>query len=186
LATVVLIVGILAVIGIVTYRRYVKKAHLAEATSLTAGIRSAQVGYKAEHGVYANVSNDTTSYYPATNPGSFATMWGGPCGNCANGMTWDTIPVKPNAPVFYGYATVAGVGFAAFNAANSTPQPAAGAAPPPSPGLGPMAIGGPQAIKPDDPYYISVAWGDPNGDGEPTIVYGYSMTNNVIIQGEGN
>ncbi len=191
LATVVVIVGVLAVLAVVGYRRHVRRAHLAEATSMTGAIRTAQMAYLAEHGTFANVSADTGSYYPAANPGAFVTEWGAPCGNCNPGASWETLEVRPKSPVMYGYATVAGVGAAALGAANQPPPSGTAspmamaplAAPGPGGGGGGGGVGGGAVIGPADPFFLSVAWGDPGGDGDTTIVYGYSMTPVVVVKG---
>ena len=111
LSVVVVIVGVLAVIGMVGYRRYRASARMSEATNMIAAIRAAQAEYKAETGVYANVSNDINSLYPDTNPGPHVTQWGGACNVCKEGVHgWQRLKVQTPGPVMYGYATVAGVG----------------------------------------------------------------------------
>jgi hypothetical protein len=40
-------------------------------------------------------------------------------------------------------------------------------------------------IGPADPYFLSVAWGDIDADGNVMVVYGYSMTNELVIKGDG-
>ncbi|HEY8077461.1 MAG TPA: hypothetical protein VIF62_25220 [Labilithrix sp.] len=151
---------------------------------MTGAIRAAQNAFKAEHGTYANVSTDTASYYPAANPGSFVTAWGGPCANCNAGVSWDNIEVRPKSPVMFGYATVAGIGAAALNGANNPPPGPAAMAPMAARAAGPGGPGPAGAvIGPADPFFLTVAWGDPNADGDTTIVYGYSMTSEIVVKG---
>lgn len=176
-ATVVVIVGILAVIAVVAYRRRVAAARTAEATGMITEIRRGQEAHKIETGLYANVSQDLQSFYPAANPGKMVTDWGGPCTNCANGDTraWDRINVRATAPVIFGYATVAGIGG------------------------GPMALLGPgatdeigqamasqsAAVGPTDPTFIALAEADANGDGVKCHVLGLSHSNHIVVVNEG-
>src|SRR5690606_23219095 len=68
LSVVVVIVGVLATLAFVGYRRYRATARMAEATRMTTGIRVAQEAYKSERGLYANVSGQLENLYPATSP----------------------------------------------------------------------------------------------------------------------
>jgi type IV pilus assembly protein PilA len=173
-AIVVVIVGVLAVIGVAGYRRYMATARVAEATNMTGDIRAAQEAYKTERGVYAAISNDTSSFYPADNPGKFATAWGKDCTNCKGGDPngWKKLTVHPSGPLVFGYATVAGVG----DLASNPPPPAATFA---------MASPSAETLKATDPYFITIAWGDTDGDGVPCIVTGYSFSNQLITQAAG-
>src|SRR5438093_207585 len=105
LAVVVVIVAVLAVLGLMAYRHHKAVSRLAEATQLIGAIRTAQNEFKEETGVYANVSKDATSYYPAAEPGPFVTAWGGSCSNCLAANGWTSLNVHPSGPVMYGYAT---------------------------------------------------------------------------------
>lgn len=175
----VVVVGVLAVIGVIAYRRYIATARTSEATQLTTAIRAAQEAHKSESGLYAAVSNDTSSFYPAIAPGSFRTEWGAPCTNCAGGDTdaWRKLSIHPAGPVMYGYASVAGVGGPSLS---STPPPAAAAM-----AMASSISDAAATLKATDPYYVTVAWGDSNADGNPCIVLSYSTSNQVVVQSEG-
>jgi type IV pilus assembly protein PilA len=179
LATVVVIVGVLAVIATVGFSRYRAEARLTEAKDLTADIRAAQEAYKAESGLYARVSSDVDSRYPAINPGTKLTAWGGPCTTCVTPDAWSQLHVHPGGPVIYGYATVAGVGANLSSitkpsgAGSEIPLPVAG-------GPGPLGAG----LAATDPFYVTVAWGDTNGDGTPSIVVSYSISTQLFVQAE--
>lgn len=181
LSIVVVIVGVLAVLGALGYRRYVTTAHTAEATHLTGGIRAAQEAFKVEKGVYADVSQDTSSLYPAKAPGKFVTEWGGSCTNCAKSDpdAWKHLAVRPSAPVMYGYATVAGIGGGSLAAVPPPPKVSASAFSPPGSGSGA------EPIRATDPYYVTVAWGDTDADGTPCVVMSYSTSNQLVIQSAG-
>jgi type IV pilus assembly protein PilA len=174
LAIVVVVVGVLAVIAILGYRRYTATARTAEAKQLTGGIRAAQEAYKTEKGIYAAVSTSESSFYPAASPGKFVTAWGDKCTNCVDVDAWKRLAVEPGAPVMYGYATIADVG------AN------AGSYSPPSGSTNSISgLEGASEIKATDPFYVTVAKGDTDGDGIPCIVTSYSTSNQLVVQSEG-
>jgi type IV pilus assembly protein PilA len=170
LSVVVVVVGILAVLAILGYRRYTATARSAEAKHVTSGIRMAQEAYKTEKGIYAAVSSNDTSYYPAATPGKFVTAWGGPCGNCASGDPngWKRLAVSPGEPVMFGYATVANIGGVGGGV-----------------GVGAPMIAGVMPLAATDPFYVTVAWGDTDGNGIPCKVLSYSTSNVLVVQSEG-
>ena len=173
MSLVVVLVGVLAVLAVLGYRRYMATARSAEAKQVTGGVRMAQEAYKTEKGIYAGVSSSDTAYYPAAAPGKFVTAWGGPCTNCLDPNAWQTLAVNPPGPVMFGYATVANIGGS------------------PSPGGGPAAadfVPPPAAFAPlssTDPFYVTVAWGDTDGNGIPCTVTSYSTSNQLVVQSEG-
>jgi len=171
MSLVVVVVAILAVLAILGYRRYTAVARSAEAKQVTGGIRIAQEAYKTEKGVYAMVSADDSSYYPASTPGKFVTAWGAACANCAGGDPngWNNLAVHPEAPVMFGYATIADVG---ANVGIVS-------------GVASAAMMAPAALKATDPFYVTVAWGDTDGDGIPCTVTSYSTSNELVVQSEG-
>jgi len=169
---VVVIVGILATLAVVGYRKLVLSSHVSEATNNVQAIRVAQEGYHSETQMYANISPSLTSYYPQTAPvGNVATTWGGPCTTCASGMDWSMLPLHIDGPVLFGYATVAG-------AANTSP-PVAG-----------VSVNGQQVTFPGTSptdWFIVAASCDLDLQGKPnTNVYTTSWSNQVFVDGEGN
>ena len=109
LMIVVVIVGILAALAVVGYRRLVTSSHVSEATNMVQSIRVAQEAYMGETQQYANISATLSSWYPLASPiGNQATAWGGKCTNCASNMDWSMLPLHVDGPVLFGYATVAG------------------------------------------------------------------------------
>jgi type IV pilus assembly protein PilA len=164
---VVAIVGILAVLAVVGYRKLVQSSHVSEATGMVQSIRIAQENYHSETQQYANISNDLQSYYPLAAPvyGQY-TAWGGACTDCT-ALTWANLPVHVDGPVTFGYATVAG---------------AAGAAIPPT--VVPNVF--PPNVTTD--WYAIAADGDLDGNAtEPnnTHVFGASWTNQITVDHEG-
>jgi prepilin-type N-terminal cleavage/methylation domain-containing protein len=186
-AVTVVIIGILAVIALVAYRRRIAAARTTEATNMITNIRGGQEAFKAESGVYANVSNSITSYYPAATPGAKLTQWGGPCSNCAGGDIhgWDKINVHSDGPVMFGYATTAGIGGgggpAAFVSSSSGgPAPTIGA-----PDVDKAIQSQSTVIGPTDPMFIALAEADSNEDGAKCHVLGLSHSNHIVVSNEG-
>jgi type IV pilus assembly protein PilA len=102
---VVALVGILAVLASLAYRRWIRSSYLGEAHGMLANIRTAEEAFKAENTGYLKVSSQLTTLYPATMPqGNTVTAWGGPGDNPA---LWAALNVNPNAPVRFGYAVIA-------------------------------------------------------------------------------
>jgi type IV pilus assembly protein PilA len=175
LMVVVAIVGILAMLAVVGYRRLVLTAHTSEATAMVQSIRTAQEAYHAETQVYLSTSvTPTSNLYPAATPGAFKTGWGagitGPCTPPTPSLNcWSALPIHVDSAVMYGYATTGGtagnVGFPAL------------------PPIGGSAITLPTAA-PTDWYFIG-AMGDTDGNGVFTTVIGTSFTNDLFIDKEG-
>lgn len=117
LMIVVVIVGILATLAVVGYRKLVQSAHVSEATGMVQSIRVAQEAYHSETQQYANIStgvptgNGTAPFaglYPNPPQYGILSAWAGTCGVCNSGMEWSMLPVHVDGPVLFGYATVAG------------------------------------------------------------------------------
>jgi len=174
LMIVVAIVGILAVLAIVGYRKLILAAHTSEATHMVQSIRVAEEAYHAEAQAYVSTSVDgITGTYPSAAPGAFKTPWVvpvAPAGCTAAGggqpACFGLLPVHTDGPVVYGYATVAG---------------AAGSAPP-AIQVGATTLNGPAGASPTDWYWVT-ATGDPAGRGAPlSYVVGNSFVNDLWVQ----
>lgn len=188
-AVTVVIIGILAVIAVVAYRRHIAASRTAEATHMITNIRGGQEAHKAEKGVYANVSSSITAFYPAATPGAKVTQWGGPCTTCAGGDVhgWDKINVHADGPVIFGYATTAGIG--GGSGAPSTAAFSSGPSTPTTVGVTEIdaAIASQAAvIGPTDPMFVALAEADTNEDGQKCHVLGLSHSNHVIVSNEGD
>jgi type IV pilus assembly protein PilA len=106
---VVVIVGILAALAVVGYRKLVQSSHISEAQHMVQDIRVAQESYHSETQQYADISTSLTAYYPISAPhGRLVTAWGGQCLTCVTGMDWSMLPMHVDGPVLFGYATVGG------------------------------------------------------------------------------
>jgi prepilin-type N-terminal cleavage/methylation domain-containing protein len=164
LAIVVTIVGILAVIGVVGYRRYVLTSKITEAQGVISAIKIAQEDNRAERGTYANLG-DTNLCPNGTPIGKTMTQWDPGCtGGTAK---WETLPVHISAPVLFGYATTAGTG--TFTAPGNTTW---------------VTWGTPSA----KPWYTVVARCDLDADGDTTNrteLVSASFTNQIFSHNEG-
>jgi type IV pilus assembly protein PilA len=78
ISAVVVIVGILALLAVVGYRKLINNARFAEATSLVGNIRAGQTAHFAEVGYYADISLGLgkAHTYPKVDPGGTKTGWG--------------------------------------------------------------------------------------------------------------
>lgn len=148
---------------------------LCEAIVLVREIQIAQEAYRAEFGVYANVSgalaaNQASNHqalYPTSphEPGSYFRRWNVPCPApvCNAGLDWSVLPVHVSGPVKFGYSTIAG---------RAGERPAAN-----------ININGRpvQWPVPEKDWYIVTAVGDPTSAREFVTVVGSSLTTQVLI-----
>jgi type IV pilus assembly protein PilA len=174
LMIVVVIIGVLAALAVVGYRRLVTSSHVSEATNMVQSIRVAQESYASDTMQYANISQTLTSYYPQPSPAfnqtTGLTAWGAKCTNCVTNMDWSMLPLHVDGPVLFGYATVAG-------GATVAPVPAS------------VTVNGQVMTFPTNPttaWYIVAATCDLDNLGAPnTIVYTTSWANQVYVGNEG-
>lgn len=116
LLIVVAMIGVLAALALVGYKKYMRAASSSEATAMIQGIRGAEEAYKAEMLVYLNISANFTSsasYYPmdpatscVNGQTSVKTNWVWPAG--PNYPLWRTLNVTSDSPVAFSYAVIAG------------------------------------------------------------------------------
>ncbi|WP_437301310.1 type IV pilin protein [Sorangium sp. So ce426] len=153
LLVVVAMVGVLAALAMVGYRRYMNAAGIAEPKAVIQGIRGAQESYKAEMLTYLSVSSTLSNWYPSTTLGDHKTAWSNPShGDFAN---WRMLNVTTDGAVRFGYATVAGE-TGGLDQNTGTTYTWAGL--PMSPLLDPQ-------FAPSGPWYVVQAAGDRDGDG---------------------
>ena len=71
----VAIIGILAMLAVIGYRRWIRTSYLTEAQGMVGNIRSAEEAFVAENSGYLDVSGSigTGTTYPLQNPGSSTT-----------------------------------------------------------------------------------------------------------------
>jgi type IV pilus assembly protein PilA len=175
LMIVVAIIAVLAILAVVGYRKLITSSHTGEATHMIGSIRVAQETFHSETGQYDNISNSLTAgLYPTFNnppDDKKESAWGQPCGTCADPQAWNRLPVHPDGPVRFGYATVAGV-------AGVGPGVAV---PPQFPGTVQWPAGG--NLTSD--WYIVSAVGDLDGNGTFVVLVGTSWQKDLLVANEG-
>lgn len=181
LMMVVTIIGVVAALAIVGYGRWVASSKMAEATHMVGGIKSAQENYFAQVGQYYDLSQGIMPpfLYPQATPGPKKVAWAGPCVGCKTGADWQRLGVKADAPVYFGYATVAGpetcdptcrgVSGGGATAGKST--------------VNWVTENGGVAIT--KPWFIASAMADTNGNSVFARVLGSSLNSRLIVDDEG-
>ena len=163
LMAVVMIVGILAVVGLVSYRKFIASSRTSEAVYMVGSIRAAEESYRAETLTYLDVSSTINNFYPSTAPGKFKSAWDNP--GHSDVVNWRQLGARSDGPVVYGYAVKAGV-------AGGTPPVLSINNPPTWPAT-------------TEPWYLIQAAGDIDGDGTRSYVVGSSFTGEIYIENEG-
>lgn len=177
----VAIVGVLALIATVGYRRWVKASFVAEGQDMIASIRTQEEAFLAENGAYLNVSNGLgpPNTYPSQKPGATKTAWGAPCTTCLAPNSWQSLGVQASAPVAFGYSVIAGDGVKVLPSALITNE------------WGPPSINGTTlsltALQNGQPWFFAEADANVSGDTVSWMhIYGMSGTNQIMIDGQGN
>jgi type IV pilus assembly protein PilA len=163
LLTVVAIVGVLATLGLVAYRRFITSAKSSEAIYMVGAIRAAEESYRAETLSYLNVSAGFNDYYPTSSVGNKKTGWD------ATGhkdyVNWRQLGARPDGAVYYGYLVAAGVAGAVIPALHMTNKP-----------TWPTTT---------EPWYVIEAKGDVDGNGTYSWVAGSSFTGEIYLENQG-
>ncbi|WP_437804965.1 type IV pilin protein [Sorangium sp. So ce1078] len=175
LLVVVGMVGILAALAMVGYRRYMAAAGIAEPKAVIQGIRGAQESYKAEMLVYLPVSSALDSWYPAGTLNDQKRAWGGTHPDAAN---WRMLNVTTDGAVRFGYACVAGVpsGGSGFGGLTAHAGFTWGNLPGP-----PLAD--PQ-FAPSGPWYVIQAAGDRDVDGTYALLLTTSTMSGIYWEND--
>jgi type IV pilus assembly protein PilA len=102
LAVVVVIVGVLAVLAVVGYRKMILSSKMTEATNMVGAYRIAQEDYKAERGIYyGSGTGHVTTFCPTTaGVGNSKTQWDPAC---ISGL-----PVHADGALHFKYRTIGG------------------------------------------------------------------------------
>ncbi|WP_437564686.1 type IV pilin protein [Sorangium sp. So ce542] len=171
LLVVVAMVGILAALALVGYRKYMNAAGVAEPKAVIQGIRGAQESYKAEMLVYLDVSSSLDSWYPAGPLTNQKRAWGG-----ANpdGDKWRQLNVTTDGAVRFGYATKA----SPEPSYNVTPHSGFGWR-----GLPAPPLDDPQ-FAPNGPWYVIQAAGDRDVDGTLALLLTTSTMSGIYWEND--
>jgi type IV pilus assembly protein PilA len=163
LLTVVAIVGILATLGLVAYRRFITSSKSSEAIYMVGAIRAAQESYRAETLSYLDVSAGFNDYYPTSSMGAKKTAWD--ASTHKDHVRWRQLGARPDGPVYYGYLVAAGV---------------AGAVPPAL-----HTANKPTWQTTTEPWYVIEAKGDVDGNGTYSWAAGTSFTGEIYLENQG-
>jgi type IV pilus assembly protein PilA len=168
LSIVVTIVGILATLAVVGYRKMVNAAHTGEATHMLQAIRVAQESFRAETGSYAAIStNLDQNLCPVTTVKSEKIPWDPSCNGGVG--TWSLLPVHVDGPVLFRYTTVSG---RAGEAAPAAPT-----------GMGQAVSFG--ATAPTNDWFVAAARADTDNNGVNVTVVSTSWSNELYVDREG-
>lgn len=171
LMIVVSILGILAALSIVSFRRYFRRAKVQEAYSNLSQIRQRQETYRSEFNQYADVAGNgantgsialalgAAGQRPASAPSQNTAQWGASTAN----DPWDQLGVRITGNLYYRYNTTSGP---------------AGVAPATGGGLGYSSAPN------QDAWFIAHAYGDLDGDGITTLFEAFSMVPTVYVTPE--
>lgn len=159
LMVVVAIVGVLATLATYGVRKYVLEAKKAEASSMLVQIRAAEEAYKDETFQYLGASSFDT-WHPTSTPSDGKGSWDSETTSMRTGV-FDPLGVRPDGPVTYSYAVVAGL---------------AGGSIPTIPTARTFTF-----PTPTTPFYIAMAKGDLNGDGTFTYALTHSDSAEIYI-----
>jgi len=118
LMIVVVIIGILAAISVVSYRRYVGRARLSEATAMLAEFAAKEQLYFLDAGLFLDARRDTGGavtdpeasalFYPS-DPNSYFDSVRGPVALGTLPVLWRALGIRPRWPqVYCTYLTVSG------------------------------------------------------------------------------
>ncbi len=177
LAVVVVIVGVLAVLAVVGYRKMIDSSRVTEGSHMVQAIRVAQETYHSETGRYYNAgwTNLCPHSVAVGSPPSKTKMnWTPTC----NGGTasWAPLPVHTDGPVMFGYVTQAGTVNNSGSASPALPSSLAGAT---------IAAG---TVPNNVDYYVVGAAADVDGDGSGgrnTVIIGSSFSNELLTYNDG-
>ena len=140
---VVAITAILAMVGVMLFRKYIGASKGTEAMAVIQAIRAAEESYLAENHAYLDVSTGRKDWYPMTTPSKSRYAWRQP--GHVDYKNWQSLAPVVNRPVQFGflvYAGIAGVDVPAL-----------------------QIPGAPTISKPTDDWYVIQAEGDTDGNG---------------------
>ena len=163
LMVVVVIVGVLAALAVVGYRKLVNSSHTSEATHMVQAIRVAQESYRAEAGAYANISTSMNGLCPVHAMGTKA-PWDPSCNG--GSATWSVLAVHADGPVLFKYATMAGKGGTSL------------------PALPTGSTAGSLGGTPANDWFLVSAISDIDGNGVNCVVVGTSWSNQIYVDRE--
>ena len=164
LMVVVAMVGVLATVGVASFRRQVSASKTSEATSVVQAIRAAEEAYRSENLVYLDVSTGN-HWYPSDAFDAAARSWELKDGGHVDLTNWRLLGARVTQPVQFGYLVDAGQAEDAVPALQLSASPTIG--------------------KPMEPWYLIQARADADGDGKYCNVAAASWTQEIFMENEG-
>lgn len=165
----VAMIGILAALGMMGFRRYMSSAQSSEAKAIISGIRGGEEAYKAEMMVYLGPSATMSDFYPNLNPNNTRMNWIQPGDARFTNSTkgWALLNVSTDGPVRFGYAAMAGIGgqLTKPNKLNNPPNPM-------------------PTVNDGVPWYVVQAACDHDGNGKFAVFAGSSISGEIIAENE--
>jgi len=162
LMVVVAIVGVLAALGLVGFRKYMRAAAASEVKTVVQSIRVSEEAIKAETFQYRGCSTSLTNWYPGT-PNDKKRHWdNGQTGNAVHDC-WIELNVTTDGPVRFGYAVVAGI----------APQPDA------IPTISYCTNWAAAHATVNGPWFVVQAAGDQNADGVMSLWAASSISGDI-------
>lgn len=161
---VVLIVSVLATLAVYGVRKYILTAKSSEVYTMINAIRAAEEAFRDETFGYLAVSGAEYRLYPQQTPGTLKGHWRNT--SHPDYGRWQVLGVDTQTAVQYGYAVNAG----ARGTAVATPPQTD------------YAFNWPSS--PADPWYVVLAAGDLDGDGEQSIFVASSFSSEVYVEHE--
>jgi prepilin-type N-terminal cleavage/methylation domain-containing protein len=158
------VVGVLATLALVSYKKYIDGARVSEPLSILQAMRTSQEQVRRETGHYLDVTQQ--GYFPMkTGFGDTRTPWGGAdAQGHGDYARWRQLDVPVSGTVLFGYKANAGLSGKAISlAVDFKPAPTW-----PNP--------------PSDDWYVLQAKGDPDKNGAPTVLITSSYTTTVAMQ----
>jgi type IV pilus assembly protein PilA len=173
LLVVIAMVGILAALAIVGFRKYINAAGIAEPKAMIQLIRQGEVQYKIDAAQYlgcagcgptgcAQGAGTLTTYYPMATPSSKKYTWQQPS---TEYECWRRMNVTTDGTVRFGYSVVAG------GPTDAVKQPVGFAA------LTPFQ-------QPDDAWFVVQAAGNRDEDGQQALLCANSWSNEVYFEND--
>lgn len=161
LMVVVAMVGILATVGVASFRKELSASKVSEATSVVQALRGGQEAYRAENQRYLDVSGTENRWYPTSDFDK--SKWNFQNPSHADYALWRRLGAVVNQPVLFRYLVHAG-----------------------DPGSVPKAVTvGTGGWKPTEPWYLIEARADADEDETYCDVVATSATLDLIVNHEG-
>lgn len=161
LLLVISIVGVLATLAVVGYRKYFDAARISEPLATIQAIRGSQESFRRETGRYLDVSVSKTYYPMNSNFGKARIAWDYP--SHADYDSWKMLRVDADGPMRYGYKVNAGLmGKPITTTIEYSPPPS-------------------YTNPPTENWYVIQAKGDPDENGKPTLLLTFSFYPEIFI-----